>query len=267
MQKINLVNPKQSEVKFEIINFPDGEPHFKFIGELDRKDEYEVECRITNPTDLFVVCQVADILDRLSVKWKLRICYLMSMRMDRVISFNESFSLKVVANILNSFDPCEVEILEPHSQRTVDEIWNSVSASVAKGIDFSSFIVVFPDKGAKERYSNIKISDYVITCNKVRDPNTGKLLSFEITNPEVIEKAPAEMDFVVIDDLCDGGGTFVGVANLLKNYNRKRNIFVTHLVNEKGIKNLCENYDFVTVTNSYKDWKSDYENFHVIRVV
>lgn len=267
MQRISLVNPKQSEVKFEIINFPDGEPHLKFMNELDRKDEYQVDCRITNPTDLFIVCQVADILDRLSVKWKLRIYYLMSMRMDRVISFNEPFSLKVVANMLNSFNPSEVEILEPHSQRTIDEIYESKSASVVKNIDFSKFIVVFPDKGAKERYSDFKCSNYIVTCNKVRDPNTGKLISFEITNPEVIEKAPAEMQFVVINDLCDRGGTLVGVANLLKNYNRKHNIFVTHLVNEKGIKNLCENYDFVTVTNSYKDWKSDYKNFHVIRIV
>ena len=220
MQTINLIHPEKSEVKFEIIQFPDGEPHLKFIDELDRKDKYLVECRITNPTDLFIVCQVADILDRLSVLWTLRIYYLMSMRMDRVISFNESFSLKVVAKIINSFNPFEVQILEPHSQRTIDEIYESKATSTIANIDFSNFIVVFPDKGAKERYSNLKCSEYVVTCNKVRDPNTGKLLSFEITNPEVIEKAPAEMQFVVIDDLCDGGGTFVGIANLLKNYNR-----------------------------------------------
>lgn len=267
MQTINLIHPEKSEVKFEIIQFPDGEPHFKFTDDLDRKDKYQVECRITNPIDLFIVCQVADILDRLSVQWKLNIYYLMSMRMDRVISFNESFSLKVVADILNLFHPEKVEVLEPHSLRTIKEINNSKAVTEIPSFDFSDFIVVFPDKGAQERYSNMDFSDYVVTCNKVRDPNTGKLLSFEITNPEVIERAPAEMPFMVIDDLCDGGGTFVGIANLLKNYNRKRNITVTHLVNEKGIKNLCENYDDVTVTNSYKDWKSDYENFNIYEIV
>lgn len=37
---------------------------------------------------------------------------------------------------------------------------------------------------------------------------------FKIENPEVIEKN-VNLPFVVIDDLCDGGGTFKGIAQLL----------------------------------------------------
>ena len=37
---------------------------------------------------------------------------------------------------------------------------------------------------------------------------------------------------------------------------RKRRIFVTHMVNEKGIGVLAENYNQVTFTNSFRDWKT-----------
>ena len=45
------------------------------------------------------------------------------------------------------------------------------------------------------------------------------------------------LPFVVIDDLCDGGGTFKGIAQLFESHypNRDRAIYVTHMVNPKGI--------------------------------
>ena len=70
MKKINLINLDKSDIKYELITFPDGEPHIK-LDEIDRKDEYEVICRITNPNELFVLMQVADILDRQAVRWEL----------------------------------------------------------------------------------------------------------------------------------------------------------------------------------------------------
>ena len=75
MKKINLINLDKSDIKYESITFPDGEPHIK-LDEIDRKDEYEVICRITNPNELFVLMQVADILDRQAVRWELYITYL-----------------------------------------------------------------------------------------------------------------------------------------------------------------------------------------------
>lgn len=80
-----------------------------------------------------------------------------------------------------------------------------------------------------------------VICTKVRDPKTGQLSGFKIENPEVIDKESTK-PFVVIDDLCDGGGTFKGVAQL------QRHIYVTHMVNPKGITTLSENYKKVYFT-------------------
>ena len=56
----------------------------------------------------------------------------------------------------------------------------------------------------------------MMTCHKKRDPATGKLSGFGIDNPEVLNEYPECNAFFVIDDLCDGGGTFCGIADQLK---------------------------------------------------
>lgn len=100
--------------------------------------------------------------------------------------------------------------------------------------------------------------------------NTHPDSGFKIENPEVIE-ANQDLPLVVIDDLCDGGGTFKGIAQLLESHypNRDRVIYVTHMVNPKGIATLSENYKEVYFTNSYRDWEQEVlpNNVKVIKVV
>ena len=63
MNTLNLVNKEKSDISYEIITFPDGEPHIKLI-DLDRKKDVSIICRIANPTDLFILMQVGNILNR-----------------------------------------------------------------------------------------------------------------------------------------------------------------------------------------------------------
>lgn len=62
-----------------------------------------------------------------------------------------------------------------------------------------------------------------------------------------------------------------GVAQLLGFHypDRERHIYVTHMVNPKGITTLSENYKKVYFTNSYKDWDNEVlpNNVEVIKVV
>ena len=77
--------------------------------------------------------------------------------------------------------------------------------------------------------------------------------------------------FVVIDSLCDDGKTFASVASILKEIAPKRGlaIFVTHMVNPKGIATLVDNYNEVYFTNSYFNWENLElpEKVSVIKVV
>lgn len=269
MQILNLVHLEDSDIKYSISRFPDGEVQIS-LGEFSHKEQILVKCRITNAEDLFVLMQVLDILDRHEVSYVLSIYYLMGMRMDRVMDFNRPFTLKIVLNSLKNCNADNIQILEPHSDVYYDyrfggkftELYIEGSPSNTVWHDFQ---MILPDAGAKERY-DFQYVGTALTCSKVRDLTTGKILEIKIDNPEAISDKP----LLILDDLCDGGGTFCGIAkafNALNIPKERLNIAVTHMVNPKGIKNLSENFNHVWFTNSYEDWESLPENVTMIKVI
>ncbi len=275
MKTIDLINGNKSEVKYELTTFPDGEPHIKFLDDINRKDSYNVKCRITNPSELFVVMQVGHILKRQGVEFNLHILYLMSMRMDRVINFNEAFTLEIVANMINSFEAEHVYIFEAHSERTFKLIKNSEPYYVLSMCeDYNKMrkdcyeaenaVICFPDHGAYERYSKDFYPTSAYICmNKVRDlDNKGVIKSMEISKMQLPFMHEEDVEQItIVDDLCDGGGTFCWAASILKERfpKAKLNIFVKHMVNPIGLKKLIGSFDNVYITDSYRDWTSEIE--------
>jgi ribose-phosphate pyrophosphokinase len=260
---INLISLLESDVQYTITKFPDGEIQFSFDYELDRKDKYHVKCRITNAEELFTLLQVGDILDRQEIIWDLEINYLMGMRMDRVMSFDRPFTLKIVGNLISNMNYRTCFITEPHSERTSNEIRKScdINGYVIPFINkyiHDDITIVFPDLGALQRYyDNIYFDkcgiDNVVYFEKYRNKLTGKIEAFSLKNEDKINNN----HFLFYDDLCDAGGTFLGELSILKRRypDGKFDIRVAHLVNEEGLDNLCKNFDTVYVTNSYKNWE------------
>ena len=234
MQILNLINKEKSDIDYSISRFPDGEVQIT-LGEFSHKESIVVKCRITNAEELFILAQIMDILDRHDVLYTVEIYYLMSMRMDRVMDFNRLlWDMSFFREL-----PCS-------------ETWQ------LKTDFFSTYQILFPDAGARTRYEKNLNSKYPsIFCSKIRDVNTGKLSGFKIENPEDIKYD----QIMIIDDLCDGGGTFCGIASAVREVtpNISLSIFVTHMVNPRGIENLSKTFDHVWFTNSYKDWKKDWE--------
>lgn len=254
MQTLNLITPSQGVINYRMINFPDGEPHI-VLEDIDRKKMVYVICRIATPNDLFVLMQVGDILNRQGVLFVLSIHYLMSMRMDRVMSFNEAFSLKVVADIINAMHAKRVYLTEPHSMMAANLIENSECRYLNINT-ITEDVICFPDAGAAARYAHIihhsSFNKPILYCNKERDTSTGRLTGFKIENPEIYQGG----SICVVDDLCDGGGTFAGIAKELRQLapEAKLGIRVMHMVNPKGIEILSKHYDKVMFTNSFYDW-------------
>ena len=269
MQQLNLVHLEDSDIKYSISRFPDGEVQIS-LGDFSHKEQIQVKCRITNAEDLFILMQVLDILDRHEVSYVLSIYYLMGMRMDRVMNFNRPFTLKIVLNSLKNCNADNIEILEPHSDIYYDYRFGGkftelyIEGSPSNTV-WHGYQMVLPDVGAKERY-DFQYVGTALTCNKVRDLTTGKILEIKIDNPEVI----SDKSLLILDDLCDGGDTFCGIAkafNALNIPKERLNIAVTHMVNPKGIKNLSENFNHVWFTNSYEDWENLPENVTMLKVI
>lgn len=269
MQILNLINKEKSDIDYSISKFPDGEVQITLDG-INHKDRALVKCRITNAEELFIVMQVADILNRHAVIWQLDVYYLMGSRMDRVMDFNRPFTLRIMANVLNNLGAFNVNVFVPHSDRSsLEGFHKSVSIPKEVGIaldefdadsivSYSGYCLIVPDKGAYNRLG-FEAREYyhnnIVVVNKVRDIATGKIQKIEITNPDVV--LSTNKKFIIVDDLCDGGGTFCGIAEEIRKIkpDAKLSIFVTHMVNLRGIENLSKTFDHVWFTNSYKDWK------------
>lgn len=269
-QVINLTN----QTGCKITTFPDGEKHVT-VDDLNRKIPVSIYCRITCADDLFCLMQVADVLKRQEmIIDHLFIGYMMSMRCDRLFDINRPFSLKLVADIINSIGALQVGIVEPHSTVSLLKIKSSIGVMATMVFFYKEIIrpnennldivAVLPDSGARSRYQPSSLP--FIVCGKERDPETGRLLSFTVDAGETECK---DKDLFVLDDLCDGGGTFVGLAPKLRELEPKSlSLLVTHAIQLEGIKKVAEAYDHVYITNSYKAWEDEPlpENVTVFKV-
>lgn len=240
-------------IGYKVIRFPDGEVHLQ-LDEINRKDGVKVVMRIRNAEDLFLLMQLSDILHRQEVVVEeLHIPYLMSMRCDRVFSFDRPFSLKIVSDIVKGVGARCTYIYEPHSMRCVD-FTNCAEKSISLSLlleYLGSSTICFPDKGAKDRYDEYRLKTDTLLCEKVRNVDTGVLEGFKVVNPEVFKGG----EITLVDDLCDGGGTFIGLTTHLRKLNpTKLRLVVTHSVQQKGIENVAKYFDEVVITNTYADW-------------
>ena len=92
-------------------------------------------------------------------------------------------------------------------------------------------VVICPDKGAVNRTQNIVNAfekdfqpEPIVYCEKVRDPATG-----QITHTDVKVESLEGRTAIITDDICDGGYTFIKIAEQLKAKGADKVIlFVTH---------------------------------------
>lgn len=250
MQYINLCHKEKGNVNYEIIHFPDGQAHIKLMDELNHKDEVQVDVRITNAEWLFLLLQLLDICNRHGISPVVNIWYLMGARMDRVMSFNEPFTLQLIQNMLNGYS-AYFKVFEAHNPREALKYpnWDEIPPLFEyKRHD----VLCFPDKGASLRYRTLET---YIFCRKKRNTETGELSGFELVlnNTDINGK-----DVLVKDDLCDGGRTFCGIAPLIREHNPKSlSLSVRHAIQKEGILKVAALYDKVYITNSYKDWQDE----------
>ena len=250
------------EVTYEKFTFPDGQPHIKLSREIIDAD-VTIEVSITSVEELFDLMLVANTIkdsDPTNII-DLYIEYLLGARMDRAIDNTQPFTLKVIADVLNTFPWDSVDILDPHSPVACELINNA--KPVYPGTELEAVIslyhpeetiIVVPDLGARKRVEEMLSLlaparwFKLIQCSKNRDSQTGKLSGFTLGDNKF---DLAGKKCLIIDDICDGGGMFVGLAKLLwENDAIQVDLFVTHGIFSKG--KTLEGIDTVYSTTSYR---------------
>lgn len=249
----------ENAVQFQSFVFAGGEPHIKISSNFDPSKAEQLTHRINSFNDLGLICTTVDALKRMGVKTiKLFIPYFPAARQDRVMVPGEPLTVKVYADIINALGLDNVTVFDPHSEVTPALLNNctvitnhvfiqKVVAQIGEGVKLIS-----PDGGALKKI--YKVSEFlggaeVVECSKSRDVKTGKLSGFKVY-AEDLEGA----DCLIVDDICDGGGTFIGLAEELKNKNAgKLYLAISHGIFSKGFNELAKYFDQIFTTDSIRE--------------
>jgi phosphoribosylpyrophosphate synthetase len=178
----------------------------------------------------------------------LYIPYLAHARADRVFEVGNAFPLNLfMKHLILQFD--EIFLTDPHSswceEHLPPEMLNikyqhQCFIETVKDIK-SGDILISPDKGATQKiYKLQQALDYrmvatkVIEASKERDIETGRVIGTSLPDIDLSGKV-----CWIVDDISDGNGTFVPLAQKLREAGAKEvNLYVTHLIAAKGLGNL-----------------------------
>jgi ribose-phosphate pyrophosphokinase len=255
------------KVNFSKGLFPAGEPNFKIESSL-YNGNMVITHRINSVSDLIDIVIANDAVRRMGVKnIELFIPYFPAARQDRICNTGEAFTLKIFADMINSCGFDKVSILCPHSDVTPALINNVhilderefMLQSVLQMSNGKDVNIVCPDAGAGKRVQ--KIIEYLsnqdrthlyhlVRCEKIRDVKDGSLKEFYV-GEGLVEGAPT----LIIDDINCKGGTFLGLAEKLKEKKcGSLGLFTTHSDCQEGVENVSRKFDFVFTTNSKQNW-------------
>jgi len=279
MKVLDLTNSEKSDIKYKISRFPDGQQSITLDLENTPFEpgaqSVTIKSRLNSFLDLELIICANQALIELGTKSKalkpdeiaLYVPYFIGARSDRKFLSGQSNYLKtVICPIINSQGFSRVTVLDPHSdvlEACIDRFDKASNVSFAeKAINYyagKDVTLVSPDAGALKKIYDVAKAikcNEVIVANKLRDLETGKIIRTEVPG---IDEDPTSKNFVICDDICDGGKTFIEIAKAIQEV-RPKSIFsdkiylcVTHGIFSAGFEELEKYFDAIFCTNSVKD--------------
>jgi ribose-phosphate pyrophosphokinase len=192
-------------------------------------------------------------------------------RQDRRVNEGESNSIRVLASVISSLNLSIVFTMDLHSNVFELSVSDKVEVINAPPEEFCNLIIenyfeyqsgnialISPDQGASKK--TIKCAEVieevtelnvpVIQCLKSRDTKNGNVSKLDIFLEEGTDYS--KYDLWVVDDICDGGATFISIANKLRGKGvtfNSLNLYTTHGIYSKGKAALLEVYNQVICKN------------------
>lgn len=243
--------------------FPGGELQVQ-IPELPHAitGDVTVLARLQSADDFVRLLLTTEVLSRVhrAGPKHLVIPYFPYARQDRVMQRAEAFSLKAVARVINALGYDDVVTCDPHSDVTpalVDNLQVVAQVDLVGGheelcalLREPLAIVVAPDAGAAKKAFAVaqRFSLPLVTASKVRNTSTGGISGTEVTTGPSL----AGRDAVIVDDICDGGRTFIELAKVLRT-NGARRVFlsVTHGIFSQGLGVFVGLIDGIYTTDTF----------------
>lgn len=191
---------------------------------------------------------------------RLVIPYFPYARQDRVIQPCVAFSLKTIASVINALNFDEVVVCDPHSDVTPALIEN---VRVIPQLDLvlaheplSHLVretqpdIVAPDAGAaKKAFATARqFNRPLLAASKLRDTKTGEITDIRLDASDTT----GDWTALIVDDICDGGRTFIELAKVLRKQGATRVfLYVTHGIFSQGLGVFQGLIDGIYTTDSF----------------
>lgn len=229
------------------------------LESLDQAESFEIFALIRNSDELMKTFMVTNAIRNHYPKKKivLHCPYIPYARQDRVCAEGQSFSMEVAAGLINAQNYYRVVGLDAHSKIAESLINNylpddfaavmmSSLLSTFKKEIISNSLLICPDSGAIVRTLiaaeavGAKISG---VGRKNRNPRTGEILNVEV---DLIYQIKGR-DLIIIDDICDGGRSFIELAKVLRPFCPKTlSLYVSHGIFSKGLQVFEGLFDYIS---------------------
>ena len=264
---LNISQRLKSEIDFDIIKFPDGQQSIKLdIRQNDSDVEIDLCSRFNSFLDLELIILANQTLrEHGYTKINLIVPYFLGSRSDRKFEHGTVNYLKtVVCPIINSQEFSSVSVFDAHSD-VLEACLNGYKSNDNKSLvsyaidnikcNHEDLVLVSPDAGALKKIynvANMTAIENIVIANKHRDIFTGKILSTEVPIPNNYENKK----FVIVDDICDGGRTFVEIAKCIQQRYPYAEIYlvITHGIFSAGMQELNRYFKKIFTTNSIRDY-------------
>jgi ribose-phosphate pyrophosphokinase len=251
-----LVTNKNNWLKYKCFPFSGGEVSVKLDEDEtgfvhDPMSPFYIKAHITSPSQIMELCLLVDALRRSygDVNMHLHCPYVPYARQDRVCAPGEALSIKVFADILNSLHFKSVKVNDVHSDVSLALINNVTNIPAEVNLTpylpsiykYSKPVLVAPDAGSIKKVLKVAQTHNfeMVRADKIRDVETG-----EIKDTVVYTDHLGKQSVLVVDDICDGGRTFIELGKELKTKtNGNLSLYVTHGIFSKGLDELLVYYD------------------------
>ena len=278
MKVLNLVYPDKSDIPFSVVTFSDSQVYFK-LEDPDALSgiDVDIESRMSWNDVQVIIAAHAALREAYVDNIFLTIPYFLGARSDRKFVIGGNNYIKdVIAPIINSLEFSNVTVMDPHSDiveaciNNMEKVDNTYLVQWALNdiytdhVDplrlYDEFVLVSPDAGAlKKIYTVAEGIGYegdIIVASKHRDIKTGKILSTKVPGHDMY----IDKDFIIVDDIIDGGRTFIEIAKVIKETfpDAKIYLIVTHGIFSAGFLELGQWFDKIYCTNSVKDIDRSY---------
>jgi ribose-phosphate pyrophosphokinase len=254
----------------EAFGYPGGEQQVRLneqqIDAVKSADNVGLLARIRSSNDLIRLALAVDAISGVNPEGDVTaiLPYLPYGRADRRFKNGDCFGLELFGQLLDAAGVFQIVTLDAHSKRSEYILCPSLIEVLPEtfirkaAVDFAfrntatHINILYPDKGAQERYAlpsdfgcNVaSVRATYLHAEKQRDPISGKLLGFDVPD---LEGRPT----LIVDDICDGGGTFLGIAEKVPG--ATLGLHVTHGIFSKGYDDLLAKFQAIYTTNSFAE--------------